>query len=75
MYNVDSGNLGAKTGVVFVGTTTILLVAGWLFFPDITCLIAEQIDHGYELCVPPRQFQKSLGSGEFIEERKKGLEA
>lgn len=75
MYNVDSGNLGARTGFVFVGTTTLLLVAGWLFVPDTTGLTAEQIDHAYEQRVPPRQFQKILGSGEYIEEGNKGLEA
>jgi hypothetical protein len=74
MYNVDSGNLGARTGFVFVGTTVLLIAAGWLLVPDTTGS-AEQIDHAYEQRVPPRQFQKIVGSGEFVEERKKGLEA
>jgi hypothetical protein len=75
MYNVDSGNLGARTGFVFVGTTTLLFVAGYLMVPDTTGLTAEQIDHAYEQRVPPRQFQKIAGSVGFVDAGSKALEA
>jgi hypothetical protein len=74
MYNVDSGDLGARTGFVFVGTTVLLLVAGYFMVPDTTGLTAEQIDHAYDQRVPPRQFRKIVGSEEFASEEK-GIEA
>jgi len=67
MYNVDSGDLGARTGFVFVGTTMLLLVAGYFMVPDTTGLTADQR-------VPPRQFRKIVGSEEFSPEEK-GLES
>jgi Sugar (and other) transporter len=70
MYNVDSGDLGARTGFVFVGTTVLLLAAGWYLVPDTTGLTAEQIDHAYEQRVSPRKFQSIVGSGEFAAEEK-----
>ena len=73
MYNVDSGDLGARTGFVFVGTTVLLLVAGYFMVPDTTGLTADQIDHAYDRRLPPRQFRKIIGSGEFVTEEK-GLE-
>jgi hypothetical protein len=74
MYNVDSGNLGARTGFVFVGTSIILIAGGWLLVPDTTGLTAEQIDHAYEQRFSPRQFQKFVGSREYLEEGQKGFE-
>ena len=74
MYNVDSGNLGARTGFVFMGTTVLLLVAGYLMVPDTTGLTAEQIDRAYDQRVSPGNFRGILGSGGFVAEEK-GLEA
>ncbi len=74
MYNVDSGDLGARTGFVFIGTTVLLLVAGYFMVPDITGLTAKHIDHAYDQRVSPRQFRKIIGSEEFSSEEK-GLEA
>jgi hypothetical protein len=74
MYNVDSGNLGARTGFVFMGTTVLLLVAGYLMVPDTTGLTAEQIDRAYDQKVSPGKFRGILGSGGFVAEEK-GLEA
>ena len=74
MYNVDSGDLGARTGFVFMGTTVLLLVAGYLMVPDTTGLTAEQIDRAYDQRVSPRKFRGILGSGAFVAEEK-GLEA
>jgi hypothetical protein len=64
MYNIDSGNLGARTGFVFMGTTVLLLVAGYLMVPDTTSLTAEQIDHAYDQRVSPRKFRGVCGRGE-----------
>jgi hypothetical protein len=74
MYNVDSGDLGARTGFVFVGTTVLLLTAGYFMVPDTTGLTVEQIDHAYDQQLPPRQFRKIISSEGFVGEGK-GLDA
>jgi Sugar (and other) transporter len=74
MYNVDSGNLGARTGFVFMGTTVLLLAAGYFLVPDTTGLTAEQIDHAYDQRMSPRKFQGILASGAYVPEVK-GLDA
>lgn len=56
MYNVDSGNLGARTGFVFAGMTLLLVVIAYILIPDTTGLTAEEIDHAYASKVPTRAF-------------------
>ncbi|KAJ5929232.1 hypothetical protein N7454_007080 [Penicillium verhagenii] len=56
MYNVDSGNLGARTGLVFAGVTVLLIWGVWAIVPDTTGLSTEDIDNLYEAKVPPRKF-------------------
>ncbi|KAF9876646.1 maltose permease MAL61 [Colletotrichum karsti] len=60
MYNVDSGNLGARTGFVYAGTSVFLLAAAWVLVPDTTGMTTEEIDHAYESGLAPRQFQKHV---------------
>ncbi|KAK2757487.1 MFS sugar transporter [Colletotrichum kahawae] len=58
MYNVDSGNLGARTGWIYAGTSVFLFVGGWLWIPNTTGMTTEEIDHAYESGVAPRNFRK-----------------
>lgn len=60
MYNVDSGNLGARTGFVFAGLSLILIAIGWFVIPDTTGMTADEIDHAYIQNVSPRHFSKSV---------------
>jgi hypothetical protein len=34
IYNVDSGNLGARTGFVFMGTSICLVIGSWILVPN-----------------------------------------
>ncbi|KAL5347519.1 hypothetical protein ACLOAV_007831 [Pseudogymnoascus australis] len=43
MYNIDSGNLGAKTGFVFAGTSVILFCISWFVIPETAGLTVEDI--------------------------------
>ncbi|OGE50267.1 hypothetical protein PENARI_c017G07389 [Penicillium arizonense] len=56
MYNVDSGNLGARTGLVFAGASVLLIWGAWAIVPDTTGLSTEDIDNLYEAKVPARKF-------------------
>lgn len=56
IYNVDSGNLGARTGLVFAGATVLLIWGVWTIVPDTTGLSTEDIDNLYEAKVPARKF-------------------
>jgi hypothetical protein len=58
MYNIGSGsgNLGAKTGFVFVGCSAVLLVLAYFWIPETSGLSTEGIDGLYEEGVSPRRF-------------------
>ncbi|KAK1624095.1 hypothetical protein BDP81DRAFT_502491 [Colletotrichum phormii] len=58
MYNVDSRNLGARTGFIYAGTSVFLLAGAWFLVPDTTGMTTEEIDRAYELELAPRRFQK-----------------
>lgn len=58
MYNVDAGNLGAKTGFVFAGTTVLLFVITWFMVPETLGLTIEDIDLAYEDKLSPRKFSE-----------------
>lgn len=60
MYNVDSGNLGAKTGFIYAGTTVLLLLGAWKLVPDTTGLSTAEIDAAYEAKVKPRSFHRHV---------------
>ena len=73
IYNVDAGNLGAKTGFIFMGTGVILSVSAWYLVPDTAGLKVEEVDWLYSQQIAPRTFQNraedakahlSLDSGE-----------
>ena len=48
MYNVDSGNLGAKTGFVFAGASVLLLLASYPLIPDLRGFSTVEIDWLYQ---------------------------
>lgn len=60
MYNVGagSGNLGAKTGFVFMGSSILLLVMAYLWIPETQGRTTEEIDYLYERGISPRRFGK-----------------
>ncbi|KAH8600727.1 general substrate transporter [Bisporella sp. PMI_857] len=56
MYNVDSGNLGAKTGFVFMGLCVGVAVICWWLIPDTTGMTTEEVDWLYSRNVSVRRF-------------------
>jgi hypothetical protein len=58
MYNVDSGNLGARTGFIFAAMSLLLTIGAWFLVPETTGLTMDELDHAYEEKVPVRQFQR-----------------
>ncbi|KAG9235450.1 putative maltose permease MAL61 [Amylocarpus encephaloides] len=62
MYNVapDAGNLGAKTGFIFMGTSIILFVWAWFWVPETKGLSTEELDLLYERGVEPRFFAREI---------------
>lgn len=58
MYNTDSGNLGARTGFVFMGTSVILLIGSWFLVPDLQGFTTEEVDWLYTQKIPVRHFQR-----------------
>jgi hypothetical protein len=61
MYNVGSGsgNLGAKTGLVFMGSSIVLFVMAFLWIPETQGLTTEDIDYLYEKKASPRRFRRN----------------
>jgi hypothetical protein len=68
MYNLGagSGNLGAKTGFVFMGCCIVLLVLAWFWIPETRGLSTEVLDGLYEGGVSPRKFGKVERDGEAL---------
>ena len=60
MYNVDSGNLGARTGFVYAGFTILLIAGAFWIVPDTTGMTTEEIDFVYSRGVPARKINKGL---------------
>ncbi|KAH6683095.1 putative MFS sugar transporter [Halenospora varia] len=62
MYNVGagSGNLGAKTGFIFMGLSMVLFVMAYLWVPETQNLTTEEIDYLYESKTSPRRFKSSV---------------
>ncbi|KAF3390848.1 Alpha-glucosides permease MPH2 [Talaromyces pinophilus] len=58
MYNVDSGNLGAKTGFIYAGLTVVVFAISWFIIPETAGLSVEDIDNAYEKGTSPREFAK-----------------
>ncbi|KAH8652630.1 general substrate transporter [Tricladium varicosporioides] len=68
IYNVDAGNLGARTGFVFAGTSLLVILGTWYFVPDTTRMTAEEIDHAYERGLPSRHINKDAVSIGHVEQ-------
>ncbi|KAJ5660001.1 hypothetical protein N7507_006452 [Penicillium longicatenatum] len=64
IYNVDAGNLGARTGFVFAGLSVLLIIGTWYIVPETTGLTMEEIDKAYIDMVTVREFQTRIGSGQ-----------
>jgi hypothetical protein len=58
IYNVDSGNLGARTGFVFAGFSLVLVVGAYFIVPETTGLTIEEMDAAFEAKVKASEFQK-----------------
>ncbi|EHL00317.1 putative Maltose permease MAL61 [Glarea lozoyensis 74030] len=78
LYNVgsSSGNLGAKTGFIFMATSLILFAWSWYWIPETKGLGTEEIDMLYERSIPPRFWGKEMsrlrrGAEDEREERRK----
>lgn len=58
VYNVDAGNLGARTGFVFAGASVFLVGVSFLIIPDLTGFGTDEVDWLYENHIPVRQFHE-----------------
>lgn len=58
MYNVDTGDLGARTGFIYAGTTLLLGICAFRLVPDTTGLTTTEVDAAYAAGVSPRRFQE-----------------
>lgn len=58
MYNIDSGNLGARTGFVFAAGSVLLFAASYPLVPDLRGLAIPEIDWLYQNKISPRKFQE-----------------
>lgn len=57
MYNVDAGNLGARTGFIYGGLAAVYFVAAYWIVPETKSLSIAEIDWLFENKVPSRKFQ------------------
>ncbi|KAH8634165.1 hypothetical protein IG631_09565 [Alternaria alternata] len=62
MYNTDSGNLGARTGFVFMGSSMLLLIGSWFLVPDLHGLNTNEVDWLYAQKTSVRHFQQHADS-------------
>ncbi|KAH7389117.1 general substrate transporter [Cadophora sp. MPI-SDFR-AT-0126] len=60
IYNVDSGNLGARTGFIFAGTSLLLIVGAFFLVPETMSMTIEEIDIAYERRIPARRIKKGV---------------
>jgi hypothetical protein len=67
MYNVDSGNLGARTGFIFAGISLILLIVAVWIVPETAGLSVEEIDNLYTSGVPAWKFQREVSRAAEME--------
>ncbi|KAF1926886.1 general substrate transporter [Didymella exigua CBS 183.55] len=58
MYNTDAGNLGARTGFVFMGSSVLLLIGSWFLVPDLKGFTTEEVDWLYKQKISVRHFQQ-----------------
>lgn len=60
IFNPGWGNLGGKTGWVFLGTSLIGLVVVFLEFPETKDLTVAELDQRFKDRVKTRDFKRSL---------------
>jgi hypothetical protein len=65
MYNTDSGNLGARTGFVFMGSSVLLLIGSWFLVPDLHGLTTDEADWLYMQKIPVRLFREHADSAKI----------
>ncbi|KAF7530876.1 hypothetical protein G7054_g9419 [Neopestalotiopsis clavispora] len=70
MYNVDTGNLGARTGFIYAVTTLLLGAAAFWLVPDTTGLTTPEVDAAYAARIPPRKFQEFVSQTFRVEDGK-----
>lgn len=58
VFNPDAGNLGAKTGFVYLGLCSMAVVVCWIFLPEMKGRTLMEIDQMFNLRLPARQFKK-----------------
>jgi hypothetical protein len=58
MYNTDAGNLGARTGFVFMATSVLLFIGSWFLVPDLHGFTTDEVDWLYSQKIPVRHFQQ-----------------
>lgn len=62
IYNVDAGNLGARTGFIFAATSILLLLASWYLIPDSTGMNTDELDEAYAQKIPAWRMQKGAAA-------------
>lgn len=72
IYNVDSGNLGARTGFIFAGTSILLLIGAFFLVPETINMTIEEIDIAYERKIPARHIKKGVFTVDTAHELKGG---
>jgi hypothetical protein len=77
MYNVGkgSGNLGAKTGFVYMGTSIILFAFAYFWVPETQGNTTEEMDYCYENKIPPRKFASVIRKRQLAVKTEVGLES
>jgi hypothetical protein len=60
IYNVDAGDLGAKTGFVFMGTGIVFTAISWWLIPDTAGLTMEEVDWLYSRKISARKFKEHV---------------
>jgi hypothetical protein len=65
MYNTDSGNLGARTEFVFMGSPMLLLIGSWFLMPNLHGLDTNEVDWLYAQKTSVRLFQQHADSAKI----------
>jgi hypothetical protein len=65
MYNTDSGNLGARTGFVSMGSSMLVLIGSWFLVPDLHGLSTNEVDWLYAQKTSVRHFQQHADSAKI----------
>ncbi|KAG9239967.1 hypothetical protein BJ878DRAFT_333851 [Calycina marina] len=59
IYNVASGKLGAKTGLIFSGLCLLITVVSFFVVPDIVSMTTEEFDWLYAKGFPVRKVEST----------------